>query len=267
MGKAERLTAELRSFQEIWQGGFFAGDPQDPLFGLFGLNSYIGVSHAIYLCCIKPYVTPTTTVLEIGCGRGAWSRLLLHAKALFCVDALSAEHNGFFEYVGKHDHVSYFQVDDFSLSMLADNAVDFVFSYDALCHASLAAIGEYIHSLKRVMRPGAHGIIMVADYEKFNRFFDTLKESNVLNCLASRKRYSILRPIVKVVVDFTTRINTRRFRFRRLSLDEDDLPLPGRWYHAGTSAVCDVLSSNGFEVLDEDMGIDRRSPLIHFGKK
>ncbi len=191
---------------------------------------------------------------------------MLNAKALFCVDALSAEHNGFFEYVGKHDHVSYFQVNDFALSMLADNAVDFVFSYDALCHASLAGIEEYIHSLERVMRPGAHGIIMVADYRKFNRFFDTLRETNILNCLAPGKRCAILRPIVKAVVDLTTCLNARRYGFRRLSLDEDDLPRPGRWYHAGTHEVCEMLSATSFEVLDPDMGIDRRSPLIHFRK-
>jgi len=78
MKSAHELNAELDSFQGIWSGGFFEGNPADPVFGLWGLTSFIGVSHAIWLACNKPHVTPTTTVLEIGCGRGAWTRCRLN---------------------------------------------------------------------------------------------------------------------------------------------------------------------------------------------
>jgi hypothetical protein len=90
MKSASELQAELSSFKNIWQGGFFTCDPADPIRGLWGLTSFIGVSHAIYLACVRPNLTPSTNVLEIGCGRGAWAKLMLDAREICCLDALGS---------------------------------------------------------------------------------------------------------------------------------------------------------------------------------
>lgn len=107
------LQEELSSFQNIWKGGFYEGDPRNPYFGLYGINSFMGISHVIYLACIKPFVTSSKSVLEIGCGRGAWTKFFIEAKEVYCLDALSAEHNGFYDYVGIHNHIHYYQVQNF----------------------------------------------------------------------------------------------------------------------------------------------------------
>src|SRR5262249_43161025 len=59
----------------FWKGGYWEGDPLDP----FGRSSYaqmgfISVIHAIHQVCIKPNVGAETRVLEIGPGRGAWTK-------------------------------------------------------------------------------------------------------------------------------------------------------------------------------------------------
>jgi len=36
------LQAELGSFQGIWSGGFFEGNPADPAFGLSEITSFSG---------------------------------------------------------------------------------------------------------------------------------------------------------------------------------------------------------------------------------
>src|SRR5579862_5078669 len=95
-----RLKDELNSFQKLWHGGYFEGQPRDPL----GISAYqqlgfISILHATYLRCIKPYVTGETVALELGPGRGAWTKCLLPAKEVYALDALSAEHNGFFQYL------------------------------------------------------------------------------------------------------------------------------------------------------------------------
>lgn len=63
------------SFKALWRGGYYEGDPLDPVgpssYGQFG---YVSGLYLTYLVCIKPYVGPNTTVLEIGPGRGAWTR-------------------------------------------------------------------------------------------------------------------------------------------------------------------------------------------------
>lgn len=265
-GDPTGLQAELRSFQDIWPGGFFLGDPADPAFGLWGLTSFIGVSHAIYLACIRPYVKPGGTVLEIGCGRGAWTKRMLAAREIYCLDALPPEHNCFFEYVGRHDRVHYVTVNDFSMKEVPLACIDFVFSYDALCHVSFAGICEYAGNLYPRMRPGAHGFWMVADYRKYNEFISHQDRYNVLQCLLPRQKHPLARKLLNSLFARLNRWNARRHHLSFLSADEDELPRPGRWYHAGLERTCDMLRQKGFTVLQEDMGFDPRSPLIHFCK-
>jgi SAM-dependent methyltransferase len=258
--------AELESFQKIWQGGFWEGDPLNPVFGLWGITSFIGVSHAIYLACIKPYVTPEMTVLEIGCGRGAWTKLLLKATHVYALDALSAEHNSFYDYVGRHANVDYVKVEDFSLNEIPLDSVDFVFSYDALCHVSFGGITEYATNLFPRMRKGSHGFWMVADYEKYNEFVANQDRYLPLSALLPRQKHPVVQQCMKRLFRALNRWNSRRHGLRLLDIHEDTLPRPGRWYHAGTQRTAEMLKAAGFTVLVADMGFDFRSPIIHFQK-
>lgn len=259
-----RLQSEVESFQGLWQGGFYAGDPADPVFGQYGLHSFIGVSHAIFLLCIKPWVKDDTRVLEIGCGRGAWSRLMLNARELHCVDVLSAEHNGFWGYVGKHENVHYYEVSGFSLDMLPPGSIDYCFSYDVLCHVSFEGITRYAEACAEKMAQGAHGFWMVADYDKYNGFIDNIDKLNVARTLLPRRKRGWWSGLLKRVVRAMGTWIARRYALRPLDIAEDDELRPGRWYHAGTDRTCDMLRSKGFVVVDDDMGIDHRSPMIHF---
>ncbi len=261
-----KAQAELASFQDLWHGGFCEGNPSDPTFGLWGVSSYLGVSHAVYLACLKPYVKPSTVVLEIGCGRGAWSKLMLDAEHLYCLDALSAEHNGFYEYVGRHPNVTYNRVQDFALAGIPLDSIDFTFSYDALCHVSFGGISEYAQNLFPRMRAGGHGVWMVADYEKYNAFIRNQDQYCVLNGLMPRERYKFLRSLFGWIATRVTRWNSKRYGLHALDIHGDDTPRPGRWYHAGTARTCEMLESKGFTVVDADMGFDVRSPIIHFRK-
>lgn len=75
------LENELRQFQGLWDGGYYEGDPLDPLSGSnYRQFGYMSILHATYLWCIKPYVAADTVALELGPGRGAWTRALLPAK-------------------------------------------------------------------------------------------------------------------------------------------------------------------------------------------
>ncbi|HVN77003.1 MAG TPA: class I SAM-dependent methyltransferase [Thermoanaerobaculaceae bacterium] len=258
------LAEELRSFHSLWEGGFFQGDPADPLFGLYGLHSYMGVSHAILLACVKPYIRPDVTALEIGCGRGAWTRHMLGAKAVYCLDALSAEHNGFWEYVGRRDHVRYFQVTDFSMEMIPEGSVDYVFSYDALCHVSFDGLSEYARNLYPRMRPGAVAFWMVADYAKYNAFVASLDRTSVLNVVRGWSTGRLYRLASRIIIGRMNRWSARKYGLRRLAPDLDDAARPGRWFDAGKDRTVAMLRNLGYEVVAEDMGLDFRSPIVQF---
>jgi hypothetical protein len=55
-------------------------------------------------------------------------------------------------------------------------------------------------------------------------------------------------------------------RDKRLNKNEDLLPCPGRWYHTGTLQGCEILRSAGYRILDCDVGVNPRDPIIHFQK-
>jgi hypothetical protein len=75
------IRKHCENFSALWDGGYFEGDPLDPMGrSAYTRLGYMSVLHATYLCCIKPYVHADSTVLEIGAGRGAWARTMLNAK-------------------------------------------------------------------------------------------------------------------------------------------------------------------------------------------
>ncbi len=248
-----RLQRELDSFQGLWKGGYFEGNPLDPITSSgYGALGYMSVLHATYLACIRPFITADTVALEIGPGRGGWTRAMLPAREVWCLDALPAEHNQFWQYVGPQAHVRYFQVNDFSCSDLPDNKFDFLFSFGCLCHVSFDGIEAYMTNLWNKLRPGAHAMVMVADYEKYNwaarnqQALDIRRALSPMNGLPWNGQ-----PLPGQALPIK-------------SLVEDDQPSPGRWYHAGLERTCRMLTEKGYRILQADVGVNFRDPMIHF---
>lgn len=42
--------------------------------------------------------------------------------------------------------------------------------------------------------------------------------------------------------------------------------MPGRWYHAGVEKTCLMLESLSYRVIEPDVGLCHRDPIIHFTK-
>jgi hypothetical protein len=252
----ETVRREIASFQNLWKGGYFEGNPLDPMGASnYGSLGYMSILHATYIACIRPYIKEgETTALEIGPGRGGWTRTMLKAKEVWCLDALSAEHNGFWQYVGRHPHVHYHQVHDFSCSDLPDDAFDYLFSFGCFCHVSFAGIEAYMENLWRKLRSGANAFVMVADYEKYNWAAQNQRALDVRRALA---------PLAKIEWDGSPLPGKG---LKQLDVNEDQEPRPGRWYHAGLERTCRMLMGKGYEVVTPDVGVNFRDVVIHFRK-
>ena len=87
---------EVDSFKGLWPGGYFEGDPLDrharSHYGAIDVRNgyveqpgglvaqqlgYVSVLYAVYLLTIRNRLPPAATVLEIGPGRGGWTKALL----------------------------------------------------------------------------------------------------------------------------------------------------------------------------------------------
>ena len=255
-----RLAEELRSFAQLWEGGFFVGDPLDSMFSPHGVFGYVGLYHAIYHACIRPYVTAETRALELGPGRGAWTRAMLGAREIWCLDALSAEHNRFWAYVGNARNVRYVHVSDFSCSILPDDAFDFLFSYDTLCHVSFDGIEAYVRNLRPKLRVGAHAFVMVADFDKYRRFVDERDSRSVFSAFVSY----FSNPLVRRLLES----KARKLNGNLIRRYEEFIQAPeaNGWFHAGVDRTCELLERHGYRVIEPDVGLDPKSPIVHFSR-
>jgi len=253
---SKKLSDEVKAFPRIWGGGYFEGDQLDPLaHSTYGRIGYISVLHATYLRCIKPYIHKDTVALELGPGRGAWTKALLPAREIYALDALSEEFNHFFEYLGCPKHVKYFQVEDFHCRMLPERHFTYMFSFGCLCHVSFEGIEEYAKNIFPKLKRGSNCFWMIADFDKYNR------------AVSDPDRLSIWRAVLG---EFLYTPLKWKYLFKKDKLlnieDAERSRKPGRWHHAGINRTCSMLEKYGYKIIDPDVGTCLRDPIIHFVK-
>ena len=253
------LKKEITRFEGLWEGGYYEGDPLQFLTrSNYGSYGYISILHATYLLCIKPYIKPETVALEIGPGRGGWTKTLLESKEVWALDALSAEYNRFYEYLNDPKNVKYIQVEDFSCRDLPENYFDYMFSFGCLCHVSFEGTTEYAKNLFDKLKSGAECFWLVADKQKYQNFVDDVKKYNVKEYVAPQgRKFAPLRFINKLFSDDSEKFFDSYDPFT----DHD-----GRWYDAGKERTCEMLKGFGYEIVDEDVGTVPRDVIVHFRK-
>jgi hypothetical protein len=265
----DSLGGFLALFSTLWRGGHFEGDPLDPM-GRSGyqLQGYLSSLYATYLCCIKPFVGSDTVAIEIGPGRGGWTKAIAagNPKHIYAVDVASPEHTGFWTYVGRRPNVDYIVAHDFSLDGIPDATATYAFSFGTFCHLRPEMCDAYFRALARKMRGGGHGFIAIADFDKFNRGSYNADDVSIERALLVGKRYLLVRAAFAV----TKWLLPSRFREPVLDARAEPPAIEnapaGLQYHLGTERACAMLRDAGFDIVDRDMGVNHRDPLIHFAK-
>ena len=131
-----------------------------------------GSYRAVFGQGLEPYLKPDSRVLELGPGKGAWSRAILN-----CLP------KGELHTVDFQDTTKWLQPEKYQgrlichtvqknadFSFLADSYFDVAWSFGVLCHNNAASIGEILaHSLPK-LKPGGYAIHQYADWEKLERY-------------------------------------------------------------------------------------------------
>ena len=260
--KDKKLLSELQSFKEIWKGGYLEGYPLDPLSeSSYNQLGYISVLHATYLRCIKPYINFNTIALEIGPGRGAWTKTLLPSKEVWVLDALSEQYNLFYDYLQNPPNVKYFQVNDFKCEMLPNNYFTYMFSFGCLCHVSFEGITKYAANLYPKLKVGCNCFWMIADYEKYNNAILNLDNLSIWTRLMPKSK-----SIRSLPLRWLLKLYMKRNELKPIEMDVNNDPKPGRWYNAGIKRTCSMLKQIGYQIVDSDIETCIRDPIIHFTK-
>ena len=261
----------LEGFKRAFKGGYFEGIPLDPMapstYGIYGYNSIL---YTVYSACIRPYITSNTVVLEIGPGRGAWSKTFLHrnCRKLYAVDVAEPEHTHFWDYVGRDTRAEYIVVNDLLLTPVPDDSIDFFFSFGVFCHLKPEMCEEYLLAIFRKMKRGSRGFLMIADFDKYEKCRADAKHLSIGRFLVEQKR-RIWIP-AKLGYLFAWRFFREKMDLEPVSKSRDKnlWTADGNfgWYHWGVDRACQSLTRVGFEIVEPDIEVCQRDPLIHFRK-
>lgn len=112
---------------------------------------------------VADHLGPDVDVLEIGCGGGKFSqRIAPRVRSLVCADispAMIAQTRGELTRRGVGENVSYQVLTGTDFTGVADNSLDFIFSYDVQLHMQPQNVFSYMKDARRVLRPG--GVFML----------------------------------------------------------------------------------------------------------
>jgi len=115
-------------------------------------------------------ITPDRTVLEIGPGFGRWTRKLVEiSKRLIVVDISEKCIEHCKKTFGENDNIEFHLNDGGSLDFVADDSVDFVWSFDVFVHVEPVDVDRYLSEFRRILKKDGqiiihHGIIGKSDH-------------------------------------------------------------------------------------------------------
>ncbi len=143
-----------------------AGDEWSSMYGTPAMQWYSSI-----LPRIHPYL-PTATILEIAPGFGRWTHFLKEVcSRLEVVDLTEKCIEACRERFQEEQHIIYHLNDGKSLSMIADNSIDFLFSFDSLVHVEKDVIQAYLKELSTKLKPNGVGFIHHSNIGMFARYF------------------------------------------------------------------------------------------------
>jgi SAM-dependent methyltransferase len=136
-----------------------------------GEERVIGGSYRrFFMEAVRPHLEPGSTVLELGPGRGSWTRALLRYVTQGTVHTVDLLDVTPWLQPERHDgRLVCHQADDSSFSMLDDGSIDLFFSFGVLCHNTVPAIGEIMRGALPKMRPGGIAVHEYGDWHKLER--------------------------------------------------------------------------------------------------
>jgi cyclopropane fatty-acyl-phospholipid synthase-like methyltransferase len=114
---------------------------------------------------LSPYVSPDTTLVEIGPGGGRWTRYMLDARKIYAVDYYQEILNELKSNVAAA-HITYIKNHGDDFPGIPDGTVDFVFSFGTFVHLDVDIIGHYFQNLKALLKKHSNVVIQYSDKTK-----------------------------------------------------------------------------------------------------
>jgi hypothetical protein len=130
-----------------------------------------GSYRRVFKQAIIPFLTPDSTVMELGPGNGAWSRAILkhipHGKLI------TVDYQDITQWLDPNEFDGRLicnQVTDNSFSCVDAGSIDFFWSMGVLCHNNRTHIGEILQNALPKLKPNAYACHQYANWDKLDRY-------------------------------------------------------------------------------------------------
>jgi ubiquinone/menaquinone biosynthesis C-methylase UbiE len=114
---------------------------------------------------LLPYVNPDHAAVEIGPGGGRWTRYLLGFSELYTVDY----HQELLDELERNfrtPNLHLVKNNGTDFPGIADQSIDFLFSFGVFVHLDLDIIEAYLRSIPRILKPNGCAVIQYSDKNK-----------------------------------------------------------------------------------------------------
>ncbi|ACB49865.1 hypothetical protein cce_0514 [Crocosphaera subtropica ATCC 51142] len=130
-----------------------------------------GSYREVFLKAILPNLKPDSKVLELGPGKGSWSKAILNYIPDGELQVLDFQDvKPWLKPATYGRRLTCHIVEDNSFSKLADNYFDFFWSFGVLCHNNVENIAEILKNSLPKLKPGSLAIHQYADWNKLDTY-------------------------------------------------------------------------------------------------
>jgi len=122
---------------------------------------------------IRPRLLASRTLLEIGPGRGSWTKAVLDTfpdGTLYVIDRLPLEHMIRLRCPSAGDRLRFVQSNSNDYSMFPNNLFDFAFSFGVFVHLPLREIKTLLTRLRPKMCHGGEIILHYSNWDKLDKW-------------------------------------------------------------------------------------------------
>lgn len=174
---------------------------------------------------LRNYIKSNDNVLELGPGRGSWSRVILDILDDGTLTTLDFQDISKWLDMEKYKNkLIPYQVNSMDYSFLEDNTYDVFWSFGVLCHNNIDSIYQILHNIYPKMKKDSILIHQYADWEKLD--------------------------------DFGWERGAVPVQFK--SQKDDEI-----WWPRNNKKVMQIiLEANGFEIVDIDCGLVERDSIF-----
>lgn len=166
----------VKKMKQYFSDGYDSGNIEKGLSDPLILQEYEdsgGNYKIIFDQLIKPHIKSNHQLLEIGPGKGSWTTSVLNhmsSGSLHAVDVLNLRDILFERCINAHNHLQFYQIDDFNYDIFKKNTFDFVFSMGVLVHLKLREIEKLLSVVKPKIKPGGKMVIHYSNWDKLDMY-------------------------------------------------------------------------------------------------